>query len=1248
MESLNPQMVVVAKLPILNPNEFDLWKIRIEQYFLMINYSLWKVILNGDSSSPTRIVDGVVQIIAPTTTEQRLAKKNELKDRGTLLMRNKAGLEEKSLDDLFNNLKIYEAEVKGSSNSSHNTQNIAFLSSNNIDNTNESETTAPSITAASSKATVSTLLNVDSLSDAVIYSFFSSQSNSPQLDNEDLKQINPSDLEEMDLKRGHFTRECRSPKDNRNKDTPRRNVPVEVSTLNALVSQCDAVGGYDWTFQADEEPTNYALMAYASSGSSSSSRSDNEVASFSKACSKAYATLQTHYDNLIVEFRKPQFDVLSYKTGLESVEARLVVYQLNETVFEGDIKLLKLDVMLRDNALAELRKKFEKAKKERDELKLTLDKFQTSFKNLSKLLESQVSDKTGLGFDSQVFHSQVFNCEEFPSHESDNSVPKNPENDRYKIGEGCHVVPPPYTVTFLLSKLDLVFHDDPNASESVANVFNVKSSTNKPSKDMSKTLRPDALIIEDWISDFKDETKLESVSKQREPSLVPPSEHVKTPRESVKKGNPQQALKDKGVINSGCSRHMTGNISFLSDFEEINGGYVAFRGNLKGAKILCKGDLTCHFAKATLDESNLWHRRLGHINFKTMNKLVKSNLVRGLPSKIFKNNHTCVACQKGKQHRASCKSKSGSSVSNPLQRMKGIKREFHVARTPQQNRVEERKNITLIEAIRTMLADSLLPIPFWAEVVNTACYVHNRVLVTKPHNKIPYELLLGRSPSIGFMRPFGCPITILNTLDPLEKFDGKANEGFLVGYSVNSKAFRVFNSRTKIVQETLHINFLENKPSVARIGPKWLFDIDTLTKSMNYQPVVVRNQPNDNADPQNTTDDVVDVAFDVKENENDIHVSPSGNDKTDNKKHDDKAKIDDKGKSPVDTPTGVRDLRADFEEFSSTSTNRVNAVNASVNVVGPNPTNSTNSFNTASPSVNVVIPNFRIARKSSFIDPSKYPDDLNMPKLEDIVYSDDEEDVGAEADLSNLETNIPISPIPTIRVHKDHLVNQIIGELNSAPQTRSASRMVKEQGGVHNDENFHTYLPKGKRAIGSKWVFRNKKDERRIVIRNKARFVTQGHTQEEGIDYDEDFSHVMDVKSAFLYGTIEEEVYVCQPPWFEDLGYPDKVYKVVKALYGLHQAPRACDYARASLDKKSITRGCQFLGCRLISWQCKKQTVVATSLTEAKYVVVASCCTQVLWIQNQLLDYGIELASPKQTALGKDILNPFMAGSLPK
>ncbi|GJS20953.1 putative ribonuclease H-like domain-containing protein [Tanacetum coccineum] len=461
---------------------------------------------------------------------------------------------------------------------------------------------------------------------------------------------------------------------------------------------------------------------------------------------------------------------------------------------------------------------------------------------------------------------------------------------------------------------------------------------------------------------------------------------------------------------------MTGNMSYLTDYEEIDGGYVAFGGNPKGGKItgkgtiktgnldfenvyfvrelkfnlfsvsqMCdkknsvlfndtecivlspnfklidesqvllrvprknnmysvdlknivpKGGLTCLFAKATSDESKLWHRRLGHLNFKTMNKLVKGNLIRGLPSKLFENDQTCVACQKGKQHRASYKSKTKNSISLPLHllhmdlfgptfvkslkkkmyclvvtddysrftwvfflatkdetsgilksfitgienlvdhkvkvircvngtefknreinqfcEMKGILRQFSVARSLYQNGVVERRNMTLIEAARTMLANSKLPTTFWAEAVNTACYVQNRVLVVKPHNKTPYELFHGRTPTLSFMRPFGCPVTILNTIDHLGKFDGKADEGFFVGYSLNSKAFRVFNSRTRIVEENLHIRFSESTPNVVGSGPDWLFDIDALTRTMNYEPIVAGTQSNGFADPKSSHDD---------------------------------------------------------------------------------------------------------------------------------------------------------------------------------------------------------------------------------------------------------------------------------------------------------------------------------------------------------------------------------------------------------
>ncbi|GJS55759.1 putative ribonuclease H-like domain-containing protein [Tanacetum coccineum] len=187
----------------------------------------------------------------------------------------------------------------------------------------------------------------------------------------------------------------------------------------------------------------------------------------------------------------------------------------------------------------------------------------------------------------------------------------------------------------------------------------------------------------------------------------------------------------------------------------------------------------------------------------------------------------------------------------PLQPiLKGIKREYSNARTPQQNGVAERKNRTLIEAARTILADSFLPNTFWAEAVSTACYVLNWVLVTKPQNKTPYELVTSKIPIISFIRHFRCHVTILNTIDHMGKFEGKSDEGFLVGYSLQSKAFRVYNLETKRVEENLHKTFLENKPNVAGKGLTWLFDLDYLTNSMNYQPVRLENQANKHAGPQ--------------------------------------------------------------------------------------------------------------------------------------------------------------------------------------------------------------------------------------------------------------------------------------------------------------------------------------------------------------------------------------------------------------
>ncbi|GJY24533.1 ribonuclease H-like domain-containing protein [Tanacetum coccineum] len=328
----------------------------------------------------------------------------------------------------------------------------------------------------------------------------------------------------------------------------------------------------------------------------------------------------------------------------------------------------------------------------------------------------------------------------------------------------------------------------------------------------------DAPIIEDWVSDDEEEAI---------PNLL-----------------------KKGFVDSGlCSRHHVGNIAHLSVSKNLM-EVLLLGGGANGGRIHCfdmknivpKDGLTCLVAKATSEESMLWHRRLGHVNFKNINKLVKDNLEPlDETSEILKNfikEIENLVDKKVKIIRSDNGTEFKNHVMDEFCREKGIKREYSVARTPQQNGVAERKNRTLIEAARTMLADSKLPTTFWAEAVSTACYVQNRVLVVKPHNKTPYELFRGIKPAIGFMKPFGCHVTILNTLDKLGKFDGKSDEGFFVGYSLSSKAFRVYNIRTRKVQENLHVGFLENKPMLEGNGPKWLFDLDSLTQTMNYVPVV--------------------------------------------------------------------------------------------------------------------------------------------------------------------------------------------------------------------------------------------------------------------------------------------------------------------------------------------------------------------------------------------------------------------------
>ncbi|GJV99709.1 ribonuclease H-like domain-containing protein [Tanacetum coccineum] len=417
----------------------------------------------------------------------------------------------------------------------------------------------------------------------VMFSFFCKSNNSPQLDNEDLEQIDTDDLEEMDLKwqvamltmrvkrflkktrrnlnfngketigfdktkvecynchrRGHFARECRAPRNqgNRNGDAPRRIVPVETPA-NALVVQ-DGIGGYDWSFQAEEDITNFALMAYTSQGSSSSSSSDSEVHTCSKDCLKSYETLQKQYDQQRDALKKSNLEIIGYQLGLESLEARIVVHQKNEAVYEEDIAFLKYDVKVRDNSITELKNQLAEALREKDDLKLKLEKFETSSMKLTKLINSQISvnNKSGVGFDSQMNENELHDChlnksEVFESA-SDSSVNEieeenNQVNDRFKKVEGYHTVPPPYTGNYMPSRPDLSFAglDDSvyktNVSETISSVPRIKSTASKSSKDsleQPKDVRPSAPIIEEWESDSDDDCVIRPSFEQNKPSYA--------------------------------------------------------------------------------------------------------------------------------------------------------------------------------------------------------------------------------------------------------------------------------------------------------------------------------------------------------------------------------------------------------------------------------------------------------------------------------------------------------------------------------------------------------------------------------------------------------------------------------------------------------------------------------------------------------------------------------------------------------
>nr|GEU31430.1 hypothetical protein [Tanacetum cinerariifolium] len=1008
--------------------EYTRWVFSLE---LMLPRSLKKntKCFNAADAAKLKLKRLMINTVAAGSSEEITNLPSDWKTH-TLIWRNKADLEDKSLDDLFNSLKIYETKVKHSSSTSTKSHILAFMSSSQTDSTTDSVSAAVNVSAVGSKLPASPLPNID-----------------------------VNDLEEIDLRlqmamltmrarrKGHFARECRSPKDQRS---------------------------YDWSYQAEEEPVNFALMAFSSHSSSSSSDNEDWI-------SDSEEDSQTQAPKV----------ALSFTQSTEHVK---------------------------------------------------------SPRHPGQLLQATIPAVT--------------------------TVPV-----RFKTP--CHGPKRNKKACFVCKSVD---H-----------------------------------LIKDY--EFQSRKWTQRTYASRDTRKQP----VSAALPNLPMTRPRHAYRMVTKSNSPIRRHLPRSPS--SKHSNSPTGVTAAKALVIYLGVfLTTKDETTPILKTFITSLE--------------NQLsLKVKVIQSDNGTEFKNSNLNQFCG-----------------------IKGIKREFSVPRTPQQNGIAVRKNMTFIEAPRTMLADSLLPIPFWAEAVNTACYVQNR-----------------------------------------ENFKGRLMKYFLL--------------------DTLCV--------VKHLGSAQTW------------------------------------------------------------KQADKTECENKGKSPIESFTGYKDSNAEFEGCSNNSSNGVNATSSTVPTFGHNFINSTNIFSAAGPSNTAVSPTYG---KSSSTGASTSSHDPDMLALEELTYSDDEAIVGARlmSIIWNLQFQSVLFQQPeSTKIILYHKLLVICLQL---------LKQEEEPKRVHQALKHPSWI----KAM-------NKKDKRGIVIRNKARLVAQGHTQEEGIDYEEVFAPVarieairlflayasfmgfllyqMDVNSAFLYGTIEEEVYVCQPTGFEDPDHPDKVYKVVKALYGLHQARRAWyetlatyllenGFQRGTIDQTlfikkqkgdillvqiyvddiifsetnkdlcksfeklmkdsqdkyiaEILRKCgltegksastpidtekpllkdldredvdvhtyrsmigslmyltssrpdiMFTACACARFQvtpkashlhaCKKQIVIATSSIEAEYVAAASGYAQVLWIQNQLLDYGVfnspmlylqrvemVLNSPcpywvsknwlvqKQTALGKDISNLLMADNLQK
>ncbi|GJW56119.1 putative ribonuclease H-like domain-containing protein [Tanacetum coccineum] len=895
-----------------------------------------------------------------------------------VVWRNKPDLDTMSFDDLYNNFKIVEQEVKGTASSSSSSQNMAFVSSpsstNEVNTAYGVSTANTQVSPASTQvSTASTQVSTANLSDDI------KTGRKITINGSDTAGYDKSKVECFNChKMGHFARECRGPRNqdnrNRNQDSSRRTINVEETSSKAMVAIDGA--GFDWSYMADDEVLKTALMAF----------SDSEVhndKTCSKTCLKSFETLKTQLDDLRIEFNKSEFNLATYKRGLASVEEQLVFYKKNEVIFCEQLAVLKRDISYKDSEISMLKSELEKLKQEKESNQLKIKKFDNASKSLDKLIGSQIPDKSrkGVGFPEFEGYGPKTSksvCENISNEVrespdtllveklmSDDKLEKKTAHFNYHQRERVvsrnnytrvnynyfatkahpsayrNMVPRVVLIKTGLRSLNTarpvntahlkttiysarpMSHFSKSTQSTVKRPYQIRTTlTNTNSsqkvntaKGKLYTARPNSAVV--------NTVRANQTSKNLMEDMLPLGEELKEGKLLVK-----ELLKPVSLILRMCTLSRSYSFNLFSvlktcnkknsvlftetgcfvlspDFKLADESHVLLKVPRKNNiysvdmnNIIPKESLTCLVTNATLDKSMLWHRRLGHVNFKTINKLINENRVRGLPTKRFENDQTYVACLKGKQHKASS-SKDETS---------GILKSF----------------ITEIENL-----------------------VDKKVKIIRCDNGT--------------------------------EFKNRVMSEFCKKKGIKKEFSVARNSQHKGIAERA-IGHIKDARKLCKAflgdGPKWLFDIDVLTKSMNYVPVVAGTNSNDLKDGS---------LFDSSlKNASNDELQPSS----------DAGKKDDEG---VNKESGIDD-----QERPENSTQDVNTAEPSINTASTDNNAGSLNINTVSPTVNTAP--LEATHADFFGDKT-------------------------EIDMSNITTTYLVPSTLNTRIHKDHSLDHVIGDV---------------------------------------------------------------------------------------------------------------------------------------------------------------------------------------------------------------------------